>query len=446
MRIVIIGAVAAGTSAATEIRRQNKKAEIVVYERDSHISYAGCGMPYYIGKEFTSFRDLVPRDPEFFKSKHNVDILLEHEVQAIHPENNSITVKNKLTGSVFEDSYDSLVIATGASSVDTGIKGSDSKHVFHLRNINDVVGIKSFIDNNKPRTAAIIGSGLVGLEMCESFVKLGIETTLIARSSIAKSMDKDMAFQIESCLRANGVEVFTNSPTKEITDTEVILEGVHAVKADIVLLATGTRPNVELARAAGIEIGDTGAIKVSRSMKTSVDNIYSCGDCVEVLNLITERPVYRPLGSTANKTGVVAGNNIAGGNDEFRGILGTSIFRIFDMSAAQTGLSESEARKCGFEVVTCTDTKPNKPRYMGGKDMIIKSVAEKSSGKLLGAQIIGFDGVDKRIDVFATAISLKAKADDLISLDLSYAPPFSTPRDPLYYTGVKLRKSMHDAE
>jgi len=442
MRILIIGAVAAGTSAATEIRRRNKDAQIIIYEKDSYISYAGCGMPYYISNELSDFHHLVPRDPDFFKQKHDVDILIAHEVLAIDPQNNSITVKNMKTEETFEDFYDYLVIATGAVSEKPSIKGSDRENVFVLRNINHVNQIKSYIDKKKPKTAAIIGTGLVGLEMCESFTKSGIKTTLIARSSVAKSMDADMTALIEKHLRENGVDVLAKAATKEITDSGVVLGDDSVVPADLILLATGIRPDVELAKSSGIELGITGAIQVDKKMKTNIDNIYACGDCIEHFHTITGKPVYRALGSTANKTGIIAGNSITGGNDKFRGVLGTGIFRIFDMTVAQTGLSENEAKENGYDVIVSVNTTTSKPGYMGGGNMVIKAVAEKSSGRLLGAQIIGSDGVDKRIDVLVAAITLKATAEDLIYFDLAYAPPFNTPKDSLFYTGVQLSKMI----
>jgi len=439
MRIVIIGAVAAGTSAAAEIRRRDKDAKIIIYEKDSYISYSSCAMPYYISNEFSEFDHLVPRSPEFFQKKYAADIYIQHEVMSINPQDKTISIKNISTGESFQDTYDKLVIATGAAAEKPPIPGSDRKNVFILRNINHMKDIKSFIENEKPSTAAIIGTGFVGLEMCETFAHLGLKTTLIARSSVAKSMDQDMTVYIENHLKENGVTVLTNMPTKEITESGVILGDDSLIEADIILLATGIRPNVALAKSAGIELGITGAIKVDRRMRTSIDDIYSCGDCAELFHAVTGDPIYRPLGSTANKTGIIAGNSIAGGDDEFRGILGTGIFRLFSMTVAQTGLSESEAEKHGYDSAVSVDERADKASYMGGKKMVIKAVADKKTGRLLGAQIIGYEGVDKWIDVLAAAITLKANVEDLISLDLSYSPPYSIPKDPLFYTGIKLK-------
>lgn len=442
MRVIIIGAVAAGTSAATEIRRNDKQAEIVIYDKDKYISYAGCGMPYYISNEFTNFNELVPRNPDFFKTKNNIDILIEHEVLDINTDEKQVTVKNILTGEIFKDFYDKLVISTGATSSLPDINGADSDNVFLLRNINDTNNIKAFVEKNKPKKAAIIGSGFIGMEMCESFKNLEMKVTMIARSSISKGIDKDMSIYIENYLKEKGVTVYTNTPTDEINDKGVVLGNGNAVEADIILIAAGIKPNVELAKKIGVELGEKGAIKVDKQMRTNIKDVYSCGDCIYVYNTVTGKAMYRPLGSTANKTGTIAGSNISGKKEEFRGVLGTGIYRIFDMHVGQTGLSEEEAIKQGINVVAVIDQKTNKPEYMGGKPIIIKTVAEKETGTLLGAQVIGYEGVDKRLDVLVTAITLGAKADDLMHLDLSYSPPFSLPRDPVYYTGAKLRAAL----
>jgi NADPH-dependent 2,4-dienoyl-CoA reductase/sulfur reductase-like enzyme len=437
MRIVIIGAVAAGTSAATEIRRNDKEAEIIIYEKDKYISYAVCGMPFYISNETESFSSLVPRDPGFFKEKHNIDIYTEHEVESVNPENKTLMVKNA-RGKLM-DRYDKLIIATGAYSVKPDLQGADRDNVFSLRNINDMIKIKNYMEEKKPRSAAIVGSGSIGLEMCESFKFSGLDVAIIARSKISKGIDDKLSLYIEDHLREKGVNVYTGTKTAEINDQGLVLEDGRLVKADMVLLATGAKPNVTLAKNMGVQIGITGAIKVDKHMKTNIDDVYSCGDCIEMYSAINGAPVYKPLGSTANKTGTIAGSNITGIKKEFKGILGTVIFRVFDLTVGMTGFSEEEAIKSGYDVVTSTDMRANKPEYMGGRPIIIKAVAEKETGRLLGAQMVGYEGVDRRLDVFAAAITFGAKAEDLMDLDLAYAPPYSTPRDPLYYTGVKLK-------
>ncbi|HWT76194.1 MAG TPA: FAD-dependent oxidoreductase [Mobilitalea sp.] len=444
MRIVIIGAVAAGTSAAAKARRNNEEAEIVIYEKDSMISYSGCGMPYYIGGDVESADELTPRDPAFFKSKYNVDIYTQHEVLSLNPDIKSLEVNNLITGEVFTDTFDKLVIATGASAVVPPIKGTDQTHIFTLRNISDMKNIKEYIDKVHPKKAIIAGSGFIGLELCENLQKLGIEITLIEKQQqVSPGLDPDMAVYVKEHLIKNGIKVMTESSIEEIADKNVILAGGKTEEAELIILSVGVRPNVKLAKEAGIETGITGAIRVDKKLRTNKEDIYACGDCIEQFSIVTGRPVYRPLGSTANKTGRIAGDNITGGDLEFRGVLGTGIFRMFDMAVAQTGLSEKEAVDLGYEVAVCHNIKPDKPEYMGGKEMVIKGVADKTTGKLLGVQIVGYEGVDKRIDVFVAAITFGAKVEDLFHLDLAYAPPFSTTKDPVMYTGMILDNAIH---
>lgn len=444
MRIIIIGAVAAGTSAAAKARRNNEEAEIIIYEKDNFISYSGCGMPYYIGGEIEDADVLTPRDPVFFKSKYNVDVKILHEILSINHEDKTLEIKNLSTKEVFTDKYDKLVISTGARAVVPPIDGADRENVFTLRNINDMNMIKDYINTYKPKSAAIIGTGFIGLEVCENLKGLGMDVTLIEMlPQVTPGLDRDMAVYVRDELEKNGVSVLTGVKATKITEGNVILSDNREVQADFILLATGVQPNTELAKEAGIELGVTKAIKVDETMKTNIEDIYSCGDCTEQFSVVTGKPIYRPLGSTANKMGRIAGDSMTGGSLTFRGVLGTGIFKIFDMTVAQTGLSEREAKAEGFEVVVCHNIKPNKPEYMGGKEMVIKGIADKTSGRLLGVQIVGYEGVDKRIDVFVTAITFKAKAEDLFHLDLAYAPPYSTTKDPVMYTGMILDNAIN---
>lgn len=444
MRLIIIGAVAAGTSAAAKARRNSEEAEIVIYEKDSFISYSSCGMPYYIGGEVESVEELMPRDPAFFKSKYNVDIFALHEVLSINPVEKSVQVKSLSSGEVFTDTYDKLIIATGARAVAPPIKGANGVNVFTLRNIGDMNGIKAFVNTNHPKFAAIIGTGFIGLEVCENLTGLGMKVTMIEKlPQVTPGLDSDMAVYVKEHLEKKGVTVLTGTSANEITENSVVLSGGKSINADMILLSIGVRPNTELAKSAGIEIGATGAIKVDEKMRTNLKDVYACGDCTEQFHVVTGKPVYRPMGSTANKTGRIAGDSSTGGSLEFRGILSTGIFKIFDMTVAQTGLSEREAIEQGYDIAICHNIKPNKPEYMGGKEMVIKGIADKGTGRLLGVQIVGFEGVDKRIDVFVTAITFKAKVEDLFHLDLAYAPPFSTTKDPVMYTGMILDNAIN---
>ncbi|HCT64476.1 MAG TPA: dehydrogenase [Lachnospiraceae bacterium] len=444
MRLIIIGAVAAGTSAAAKARRNDENAEIIIYDKDSFISYSGCGMPYYIGGEVGDAEKLIPRNSAFFKSKYNVDIFIRHEVLSINDKNKTLEIKNLSTGNIFTNNYDKLIIATGASAVIPPVKGAELKNVFTLRNIGNMNQIKNYINEFSPKSAVIVGTGFIGLEVCENLKELGMDVTLIERlPQVTPGLDEDMAVYVEEHLEKNQVKLFTGKSVVEIKKDKVILDDGREVAADFVLLSTGVRPNTDLAVKAGIELGVTRAIKVDKRMMTNIKDIYSCGDCSEQFHVVTGKPVYRPMGSTANKTGRIAGDVATGGDLSFRGILGTGIFKVFDMTVVLTGLSEREAIKEGYDVVVCHNIKPNKPEYMGGKEMVIKGIADKDTGRLLGAQIVGFEGVDKRIDVFATAISYKAQVEDLFHLDLAYAPPFSTTKDPVMYTGMILDNAIH---
>lgn len=444
MRIIIIGAVAAGTSAAAKARRNSEDAQITVYERDRFISYSGCGMPYYLGGEVEHAEELTPRDPAFFRSKYNVEIKTEHEVLAVSPGTKSLSVKNLRTGEFFTDVYDKLIFATGARATTPPIPGREQRHVFTLRNINDMLKIQAFLDEHKPKTAAIVGTGFIGLEMCENLRRRGVEVTLLEKlPQVTPGLDPDIAVHVEDHLRKNGIAVSTGVSIQEITDNAVLLTDGTRVPAELVLLSTGVRPNSDLAADAGVRLGASGAIFVNSAMETNLPDVYACGDCIEQFHVVTGKQVYRPLGSTANKTGRIAGDCATGGTLRYRGTLGTGIFRVLGLNVAQTGLSEREAREAGYDVVFCHNTKPDKPEYLGGREMTIKAVADRASGRLLGAQIVGQDGVDKRIDVLATAITYGAKAEDLFYLDLAYAPPFSTTKDPVMYTGMILENAIH---
>jgi len=448
MKIVIIGGVAGGTSAAAKARRNDEEAEIIIFDRDKDISYSGCGLPYYIGKKVKDRSELVPRDAAFFKKKYNVDVFTQHEVLAIDAKGKILTVKNLKTEEVFNQSFDKLVISTGARSVIPNIAGVDSGNVFYLRNVQSADRIKTFINENNPKKAVIVGSGFIGLEMTENLKELGIEVTVVELApQVMPPLDKDMAIYIEKYLVKKRVNLILGDSVVaiegEMKNTKVKLSGSRVIETDFVIMAVGIKPNIELAQKAGIQLGDTGAIKVNKKMQTNFDYIYACGDCSESYSLITGKSIYRPLGSTANKTGRIVGEVVTGGNLEFRGILGTGIFKVFDMAVAYTGLSEKEAIKEGYQVVVCHNIKPDKAVYYGGEEMTIKAVADKNTGKLLGAQIVGTNGVDKRIDVFATAITFGAKVEDLFHLDLAYAPPFSTTKDPVMYTGMILDNAIN---
>jgi len=443
MRIVIIGAVAAGTSAAAKVRRNDDFAEIVIYERDKDISYSGCGLPYYIGGDVEDINELTPRDPKFFKDKYDIDVKIQHEVISVDSDKKVLIVKNLLTDEIFEDNYDKLVLATGASPFIPKIEGIDKKHVFFLRNVENARDIKFFIEENKPTKAVIAGTGFIGFEVLESLVNYSIDVTIVeVADKITPNLDIDMASFLENTLIKKGIKILKSTSINKILDKEIILSNDSTLDADLVIMATGVRPNVSLAKQMGVKLGVTGAIEVNDRMETSITDVYAAGDCIETFNIITGKPVYRPLGTTANKTGRIAGDALSSGSLTYRGNLSTGIFKLFDLSIGSTGLSEKEAITEGYDVEVVHNIKPNKPSYMNGQEMVIKAIADRKSKRLLGVQIVGYEGVDKRIDVFATLLTYKATVDELFHLDLSYAPPFSTTKDPVHYTGMILENAI----
>jgi NADPH-dependent 2,4-dienoyl-CoA reductase/sulfur reductase-like enzyme/rhodanese-related sulfurtransferase len=316
---------------------------------------------------------------------------------------------------------------------------------FIIRNVQDAIRIKSFIDNKKPKRAVIAGTGFIGFEMLENLLNYNMDVSIVEMmNKITPNLDPDMASYLKNLLADKGIKILKGTKIQSISDTEVSLNDGELLEADMVIMATGVRPNVELVKKAGIQIGATGAIKVSTDMSTNLENVYACGDCIETFSQITGKPVYRPLGSTANKTGRIAGDALTGGALRYQGNLSTGIFKLFGMTIATTGLSEQEAKAEGYDVVVNHNIKPDKPAYFHGEEMVIKGIADRLSGRFLGAQIIGTEGVDKRIDVFATLITYKAKVEDLFHLDLAYAPPFSTTKDPIHYTGMILDNAIHN--
>lgn len=443
-KIIIIGAVASGTSAGAKARRNDENVNITIYEKDKFISYSGCGMPYFIGGEIDSIDSLTPRDPVFFKKKYNINVCIGHEVISIDKNNKSVEVKNLDSGEIFTDNYDKLIIATGAIACKPDFIGCNNENVHTLRNINDAIKVKNYINNSNVKNAVVVGSGFIGFEILESLLHLGINVTLVERNNkLTPNLDIDMSLYLENELDKKNVTIMKNTTVVSVVDNIVTLSNDTKIDADVVILAIGVMPNTHLAQSIGVELGVTNAIKVDTKMQTNITDILACGDCVETYSTITNKPVYRPLGSTANKTGRIAGDIATGGNLEYKGNLSTGIFKFFDLTIATTGLSEEEAIANGYDIEICHNIKPDKPEYMMGKEMVIKAIADKNSSRLLGVEIIGYDGVDKRIDVFATLITYKASVDELFHLDLAYAPPFSTTKDPVHYTGMILDNAIN---
>ena len=442
MKIMVVGSVAAGTSVAAKARRNTEDAQIVIYDRDRDISYSGCGLPYYVGGEVDDIESLRPRDAAWFAKRYRVAIHTRHEVTAIDHAARTVTVHRLDTGETVTDSYDVLVLATGVASVVPPIPGADAEGVFTLRSPRHAEQIRAFVESRQPERAVVVGAGYIGLEMTEQLVARGVAVTVVeAQGHAMPRMDPDMSARVDAELRRHGVDLRTGGTVSAIEGDDAVrsvtIDG-EQVPADLVVLAVGVRPNTDLARQVGARIGPTGAVAVDRRMRTSVDGVYAVGDVAESFSAITGEPVWVPLGSTANKMGRIAGHVITGGEMEHRGILGTSIVRVFDLAVGQTGLTETAAREAGYDVEVLHNIKPDRSEYLGGRALTIKAVADRATSRLLGAQVIGPQGVDKRVDVLATAITFGATVGDLFHLDLAYAPPFATTKDPVHYTGMAL--------
>ena len=444
MKIVIVGGVAGGATAAARIRRLDEQAEIVVFERSGFVSYANCGLPYYIGGVIEDPEDLTLQTPESFFSRFRVHMKVHHEVTAIHPDQKSLTVKNLETGAVFEESYEKLLLSPGAKPVIPDLPGIDSSKLFTLRTVEDTFRIKEFVDQNKPKSAVIVGGGFIGLEMAENLRHLGMEVTIVQRpKQLMNPFDSDMASFIHSEVRKHGVKLMLGHTVEGFAEQDggvnVLLKDCAPLHADMVVLAIGVTPESTLAKEAGLALGIKGSILVNDRMETSKPDIYAVGDAVQVKHFVTEQDTLIALAGPANKQGRIAADNICGGDSHYLGSQGSSVIKVFDMTAASTGINETNAKKAGISVDTVIlSPMSHAGYYPGGKVMTMKVVFEKETYRLLGAQIVGYDGVDKRIDVLATAIHAGMNATELKNLDLAYAPPYSSAKDPVNMAGFMI--------
>ena len=444
MKIVIVGGVAGGATAAARIRRLDEQAEIVVFERSGFVSYANCGLPYYIGGMIEDPEDLTLQTPESFFSRFRVHMKVHHEVTAIHPDQKSVSVKDLETGAVFEESYDKLLLSPGAKPVIPDLPGIDSSKLFTLRTVEDTYRIKAFVDQNKPKSAVIVGGGFIGLEMAENLRHLGMEVTIVQRpKQLMNPFDSDMASFIHSEVRKHGVKLMLGHTVEGFVEQDggvnVLLKDCAPLHADMVVLAIGVTPESTLAKEAGLALGIKGSILVNDRMETSKPDIYAVGDAVQVKHFVTEQDTLIALAGPANKQGRIAADNICGGDSHYLGSQGSSVIKVFDMTAASTGINETNAKKAGISVDTVIlSPMSHAGYYPGGKVMTMKVVFEKETYRLLGAQIVGYDGVDKRIDVLATAIHAGMNATELKNLDLAYAPPYSSAKDPVNMAGFMI--------
>ena len=444
MKVVIVGGVAGGATAAARIRRLDEQAEIVVFERSGYISYANCGLPYYIGGVIEDPEELTLQTPESFFSRFRVTMKVRHEVTAIHPERKAVSVKNLETGELFEESYDKLLLSPGAKPTQPRLPGLGSEKIFTLRTVEDTFRIKEYIQEKQPKSAVLAGGGFISLELAENLRELGMDVTIVQRpKQLMNPFDADMAAFIHSEVRKHGVKLALGHSVEGFEEKElgvdVLLKEEAPLRADMVVLAIGVSPDTGLAKDAGLELGIKGSILVNDRMETSVPDIYAVGDAVQVKHFVTGQDALIALAGPANKQGRIAADNICGGDSRYSGSQGSSVVKVFDLTAAATGVNETNAGKAGLSVDSVVlSPMSHAGYYPGGKVMTMKVVFEKETCRLLGAQIVGYEGVDKRIDVLATAIRAGLKATELKDLDLAYAPPYSSAKDPVNMAGFMI--------
>jgi NADPH-dependent 2,4-dienoyl-CoA reductase/sulfur reductase-like enzyme len=432
MRLLVIGGVAAGLSAAARARRLDPSLEILVLEKGPAISYGACGLPYYLEGRVRELDDLVLYTPESFRKSRNISVRTGAEVTAIAHGRREVVLDRERVH------YDRLVIATGARPI-ARIAGADQPHVFRLHTLADAARLKQYLTERRPRRAVVIGAGYIGLEVADALRRNGLAVTIVeAGPWILHREDAELTALVRAHLERFQVELRCGVKMERIEP-----DRVADLPCDLVILAEGLEPNVSLAAEAGIERGRSGAIRVDERMETNLPGVYAAGDCAEANHLVLGRPAWIPLGTTANKMGRVAGANAAGRRETFPGIVGTAIVRVFDLGIATTGLSEDQARKEGFQPVKARITAPSRAAYFGGKPVTVHLIADRVSGRLLGASITGETGVAGRINVVAAALHARMRVDDFEQLDLAYAPPFAPVWDPLLIAAQQLAKLMH---
>mgnify|MGYP003376517318 CR=1 FL=1 len=447
MKVVIIGGVAGGASAAARLRRLDEKAEIIMIERTGFVSYANCGLPYYVGNVIERKENLTLQTPQSFRKRFRVDARVRQEVLEIDRNEKRVTIKKLDTGEIYQETYDKLILSPGAKANRPSIEGMDrisadgKARIMTLKTVEDTLHMKTFIDEKKPKTAVVIGGGFIGVEAAENLIRAGINTSLIqVRNQILTFLDYDMACELHGYLRAKGLQLYLNTNVSGIEETDgklkLLIKGEPSISADFVVMAAGVSPETELAEKAGLKLGIRKTIVVDEQMRTSDPDIFAVGDAVQIKNRITGEDALFSLAGPANKQGRIAADVIAGKETGYRGALGSSVIQLFDMTAASTGLNESAAKKAGISYEKAVlFSASHASYYPGAENMTIKVLFEKESGKLLGAQITGFGGVDKRIDVLATAIFAGMTGEDLTELDLAYAPPYASAKDPVNMVG-----------
>ncbi|GAB1476837.1 CoA-disulfide reductase [Bacillota bacterium] len=440
MKVLIVGGVAGGATAAARLRRLDDHAEIIMFERGEYISFANCGLPYYIGGEITDKGDLTVQTPKSFHERFNIDIRTENEVIAIDPVAKVADVKDLKTGEVYNESYDKLILAPGAAPLRPNFEGAGLDRVFTLRNIPDTYRIKDFIDQKKPRRALVVGGGYIGIEMAENLHGAGLDVTVVEfLNHVIAPLDFDMAADVHNHIRQKGVKLMLETGVTGVyedgEDLRVTL-GEEEVRTDMVILSVGVRPENALALQAGLAVNERGAVITNESQQTSNPDIYAVGDVTEVVDYITKGKCYVPLAGPANKQARIAADHICGMPSTYKGTQGTGILRVFDLTVGTVGLTEERVKQLGIEYEKAyTWSSSHASYYPGAVNMSMKLIFKKEDGGILGAQIVGYDGVDKRIDVIATAIRGNMTVYDLTELELAYAPPYSSAKDPVNMIG-----------
>jgi NADPH-dependent 2,4-dienoyl-CoA reductase/sulfur reductase-like enzyme/rhodanese-related sulfurtransferase len=430
-KIVIVGGVAGGATAAARARRISEDADITVIERGPYVSYANCGLPYFISRDIDKRSALLLQTPEGFDARYGVRVLLETEAIEIDRPGKKVLVRGK--GGESWLAYDKLILAQGGNPITPSMPGADAPYVFKLWTVPDMDRMHATIESDKPRTAVVVGGGFIGLEMAEALKKRGLDTTVVELlSSVMATMDPELGHQIAAVLESHGVKVLTGAKVEAIVDRTVVLGDGRKLPADLVLFSVGVRPELTLARKSGLDIGPSGGLVVDDHLRTVDPDIYGAGDMLEVQHKVSGRRVRVPLAGPANRQGRIAASNALGMDMRYQGALGTSAVKIFASTAAATGLTERSAREAGFAVGVAVITKGHHADYYpGAEELTLKLVYDRKTSHLLGAQAFGGTGVDKRIDVLATALVGKLTLDDLAELDLAYAPPYSTANDPV---------------
>lgn len=440
MKVVIIGGVAGGATAAARLRRLDEAAEIIIFERGGYVSYANCGLPYYIGGVIKDRKKLTLQTPESFQRRFRIDVRIHSEVTEILREQKQVRVRETETGREYLESYDTLVYSPGAKPIEPPFAEKNDR-TFTLRSVEDTYRIDDFLNENSVRSALVIGGGFIGLEAAENLVHRGISVTLLQlENQVMAPFDYDMACILHAHMKEKGIDLrLENKVTslKKKGDGVVAeIEGKEPVSADMALLAIGVLPETELARSAGLELGIKGAVVVDERMRTSDSSIYAVGDAVQIQNRVSKERALVPLAGPANKQGRIAADNICGIPSVYHGAQGSSVMKLFDLTAACTGLNERSAKAAGIEAASVLLFLPSHATYYpGARNLTLKVLYEKKSGRILGAQAIGFEGVEKRVDVMAVAIAANMCAQDLEELDLCYAPPYSSAKDPVNMAG-----------